>query len=142
MNQQRGRRPDRGPKVSAEEAAAAAERFLAAVKESDRLDAAKRERVKAEQAKSSELNEARRALDAAIAEVRRAKESGRGRAEADAAWKVAKARVIQLETGDAPTWAPAPPPAEEPVAESGDAPEEASTDSPTEDSAEPTDPAE
>ena len=123
--------------MSAEEAAAAAERFLAAVKESDRLDAAKRERVKAEQAKSSELNEARRALDAAIAEVRRAKESGRGRAEADAAWKVAKARVIQLETGDAPTWAPAPAPAEEPVAESGDAAEESSADSPVEEPAEP-----
>ena len=107
------------------------------MKESDRLDAAKRERVKAEQAKSSELNEARRALDAAIAEVRRAKESGRGRAEADAAWKVAKARVIQLETGDAPTWAPAPPPAEEPVAESGDAAEESSADSPVEEPAEP-----
>ena len=137
MNQQRGRRADRGPKVSAEEAAAAAERFLAAVKESDRLDAAKRERAKAEQAKSNELNEARRALDAAIADVRRAKESGRGRAEADAAWKVAKARVIQLETGDAPTWAPALPPAEEPVAESGDAAEETSTDSPAEDPAEP-----
>ena len=28
MNQQRGRQPERGPKVSAEEAAAAAERFL------------------------------------------------------------------------------------------------------------------
>jgi hypothetical protein len=108
MTQQRDRGQRREPKVSAEEAAAAAERFLAAVKESDRLDAAKRERAKAAQAKSNELNEARRALDLAIAEVRRAKESGRGRAEADAAWKVAKARVIELETGDAPSWAPAP----------------------------------
>ena len=38
------------------------------------------------------------------------KQVGKGRAEADDAWKVAKARVIELETGVAPAWAPKPPP--------------------------------
>ena len=38
--------------------------------------------------------------------VRNAKQVGRGRAEADQAWKVAKALVIELETGTPPAWAP------------------------------------
>ncbi len=38
--------------------------------------------------------------------VRNAKQVGRGRAEADQAWKVAKALVIELETGAPPAWAP------------------------------------
>lgn len=40
--------------------------------------------------------------------VRHAKQAGRGRAEADQAWKVAKAMVIELETGTPPAWAPKP----------------------------------
>jgi len=38
--------------------------------------------------------------------VRHAKQVGRGRAEADEAWKGAKALVIELETGTPPAWAP------------------------------------
>lgn len=40
--------------------------------------------------------------------VRHAKQVGRGRADADQAWKVAKALVIELETGTPPAWAPKP----------------------------------
>ena len=67
------------------------------------------------QAHERALTEARRALQRAIDDVRRATQAGRGRAEADAAWRAAKAEVIRLETGEAPAWAPNPPPAEAPV---------------------------
>lgn len=53
-----------------------------------------------------ELAEARRQLDDAIRAVRVARETRRGRDEADAAWRAAKARVIELETGTPPAWAP------------------------------------
>lgn len=97
------------------------ERFAAALKESERADAAARERARqakaeatraadAKAAQAASLATARRDLERAVEAVRAAKQSGRGRAEADAAWKVAKARVIELETGTAPTWAPKPPP--------------------------------
>lgn len=91
--------------------------FAAAVKESEARDRARREqerqerdaadaRAKAERAQADALAAARRDLDRAIEAVRAAKRSGRNTAEADAAWKVAKARVIELETGTAPAWAP------------------------------------
>ncbi len=96
------------------------ERFAAALKESERADAAARERARqakaeatraadAKAAHATSLATARRDLERAVEAVRSAKQSGRGRAEADAAWKVAKARVIEMETGTAPTWAPKPP---------------------------------
>lgn len=96
------------------------ERFAAALKESERADAAARDRARqakaeatraadAKAAHATSLATARRDLERAVEAVRAAKQSGRGRAEADAAWKVAKARVIELETGTAPTWAPKPP---------------------------------
>ena len=47
---------------------------------------------------------ARRTLDRAIATAKSARASGKGVAEADAAWKQAKARVIELETGAPPAW--------------------------------------
>jgi len=37
--------------------------------------------------------------------VRTSKSTGKGRADADAAWRSAKARVIELETGAPPPWA-------------------------------------
>ena len=93
------------------------ERFAAAVKESEKADKAKREKertakadndrqVAAGQAQQRALGDARRALAQAVEAVRQAKQNGKGRAEADAAWKAAKARVIELETGTAPAWAP------------------------------------
>jgi len=105
------------------------ERFAAALKESEQLDRAKRERQQqakaaAEQAAADaatherSLATARRDLERAVEAVRHAKQVGKGRADADAAWKVAKARVIELETGVAPAWAPKPPP--EPEVEATD----------------------
>jgi hypothetical protein len=43
-------------------------------------------------------------LSAAIAAAKAAHASGKGIAEADARWRVAKARVIELETGAPPAW--------------------------------------
>jgi len=94
--------------------------FAAALKESEALDKAKREkeqqRQAAEAARKAEaraqadaLATAKRDLERAIQAVRDAKRNGRSTVEADAAWKVAKARVIELETGAAPTWAPPTP---------------------------------
>jgi len=104
------------------------ERFAAALKDSEKADKAAREReqqarddaaTKVEQAAehARSLTAARRELERAVEAVRQAKQHGRGRAEADAAWKVAKATVIELETGTAPSWAPKPPPAPEPPAQ-------------------------
>jgi hypothetical protein len=97
------------------------ERFAAALKESANADRADRERErqaraevarKADEAAAHEkaLATARRDLERAVESVRQAKQAGRGRAAADEAWKVAKARVIELETGVAPSWAPKPAP--------------------------------
>lgn len=108
----------------------AVERFAAALKESERRDRAERERKAKEKAEADRraaertahadaVRAARRDLDRAIDAVRTSTVSGRGRAEADAAWRVAKARVLELETGERPTWAPAPGVAGEPGAEQG-----------------------
>lgn len=92
--------------------------FAAALRESEEREKAQRERERQQQdaalqrkadaaAQANSLADARRALDAAIEAVRRAKRDGRSTVEADAAWKAAKARVIELETGERPNWAPA-----------------------------------
>jgi hypothetical protein len=107
-----------------------AELFAAALKESEARDRETRERERQQrdaaaarraeaEAEANALRDAKRALDRAIEGVRAAKSSGRGTAEADAAWKAAKAKVIELETGTPPTWAPRPTP--EPVAVETDA---------------------
>jgi hypothetical protein len=82
------------------------ERFAAALKDSEKADKAAKEKerkarderdqaVAAATAKANETTDAKRELERAVEGVRRAKASGRGRAEADAAWKVAK-----IELGD------------------------------------------
>lgn len=85
-----------------------AEMFAAALKETEAQRRAAAARKAEADGRERELKAARAELDAAIEAVRSSKASGRGRAEADAAWKVAKARVIELETGNRPSWAPAP----------------------------------
>lgn len=52
-----------------------------------------------------DLADAQRQLERAIEAVRVARETRRGREEADAVWRAAKARVIELETGAPPSWA-------------------------------------
>jgi hypothetical protein len=49
---------------------------------------------------------ARRELERAIVGVRAARRTRSGVDAADAAWRVAKARLIELETGEPPPWAP------------------------------------
>lgn len=97
-------------------------RFAESVRRSDERAAAERQRLKEEKAaaelaaqRAAEhalvLAKARRALDRAIVNAKAARASGKGTAEADAAWRVAKARLIELETGAPPPWTPTPPPA-------------------------------
>ena len=101
--------------------------FAAALKETEAHREAAAARKAAAEAEANALRDAKRELDRAIAAVRAAKSNGRGAAEADAAWKVAKARVIELETGSAPAWAPRPAPVvDEPVADEPVADEPAS----------------
>ncbi len=93
-----------------------AEQFAAALRESERRDKAARERTRLEQeakarhdaevaAHAEALATARRDLERAIEAVRAAKRDGTSAVAADEAWKVAKARVIELETGAPPPWA-------------------------------------
>ena len=51
------------------------------------------------------LDAARRELEDAIRAAREARRAGSGVAAADEAWRQAKARVIELETGAPPDWA-------------------------------------
>jgi hypothetical protein len=95
-----------------------AERFAAALRDSERAEQAARQRAKEEREEAARvaaeavqrertLASARGDLDRAVEAVREAKRSGSGRAAADETWKVAKARLIELETGAPPAWAPA-----------------------------------
>ena len=56
---------------------------------------------------AARLDRARRALERAIAAVKSSRSSGVGAAEADAAYRAAKADVVELESGERPSWAPA-----------------------------------
>lgn len=82
--------------------------FAAALRETEARARAQRERERAAQAHAAALDAARLEVDRAIEMIRSAQRSGRSTAEADAAWRAAKARLIELETGTAPTWAPQP----------------------------------
>lgn len=55
---------------------------------------------------AARLSAARVELDRAIAEVKRARQTGQGRDEADAHYRSAKAVVVELESGTRPDWAP------------------------------------
>ena len=63
------------------------------------------ERLAAEHA--AKLATATEALDRAIARVKSCRASGVGATEADEEYRVAKAFVIELESGERPSWAPA-----------------------------------
>jgi hypothetical protein len=65
------------------------------------------------------LETAQAAHHHAVEMVKQATRTGRGVAEADQAWRLAKAELIEVETGQPPTWAPKPAePEPEPDAES------------------------
>lgn len=80
--------------------------FAAALRESEARERAEQERRRAQRSAAEQLEVARAELDRAIAEVRRARRTRSGLAEADATWRAAKAKVIELETGAPPDWAP------------------------------------
>jgi len=67
------------------------------------------ERVKAEaEAEAQRLQRAQAAHQHAVELVKEAKRTGKGRAEADTAWREAKAELLELETGKRPAWAARP----------------------------------
>lgn len=78
--------------------------------QAEREEEKRQARLAAEHA--ARLATARAELDRAIDEVKRARQSGRGRDEADVRYRAAKATVMELESGTRPDWAP-----EEPAAE-------------------------
>jgi hypothetical protein len=74
--------------------------------ERQRLEREAAERAALEAAQHAEaLAAARRELERSIERARSARRTGSGIATADEAWRLAKARVIELETGTPPAWA-------------------------------------
>jgi hypothetical protein len=110
----------RRPKTPTPDAHDPIRRFGAALRDSaeQQRAAAERSRLEREAAESAAraatehaaaLDAARRDLDRTIRAMRDARAARAGVADADAAWRVAKARVIELETGAPPPWAPGDP---------------------------------
>ena len=96
-----------------------AQRFAQSLRDSEEADrrakkAADEAKAEAERAKAAALEEANRlqraqeAHQRAVEMVKEAKRTGKGRAEADAAWREAKADLLELETGKRPAWAARP----------------------------------
>lgn len=94
-------------------------RFGRALKEADAREAAERKRAKEARAEAKRqaqiaadhaaaVKRANRRLERAIAELKRARSAHRGAAEAELAYRAAKADVMELETGERPKWAPDP----------------------------------
>jgi hypothetical protein len=92
------------------------EQFAALLRESAERERAEQERVRDEEQQArdaelaaaqhaAELEAARVALDQAINDARAARRAGADVQATDAAWRVAKARLIELETGAPPEWA-------------------------------------
>ena len=92
-------------------------RFGRALEQAKATERAEQMRIQAEreeekrQAKlaaehAARVRRADRRLEQAIEQVKRARTTGTGAADADHAYRIAKARVIELETGERPDWAP------------------------------------
>jgi membrane protein involved in colicin uptake len=93
-------------------------RFGRALDQARSAEEAERKRIQAEREAAehaaklaaehaARLAAAKRRLEHAITAVKSSRSSGVGTAEADAAYRAAKARVVELETGERPSWAPA-----------------------------------
>src|SRR4051794_18502793 len=74
----------------------------------DAKNEAERQKAQAQE-EAARLKRAQEAHQRAVEQVKEAKRTGKGRAEADAAWRDAKAELVELETGMRPAWAPRPP---------------------------------
>jgi hypothetical protein len=70
--------------------------------QAEKREAARQRKIAADHAKA--VQRAQRDVDRAISRAKSARESGTGVAEADEQWKQAKARLIELETGEPPEW--------------------------------------
>jgi len=68
-----------------------------------KAEAERRELEAIEQA--ARLARARRAHQRAVEQVKEAERTGKGKAEAELAWRRAKADLLELETGQRPAWA-------------------------------------
>ena len=106
----------RRPKSPKNEPRDPIERFAATLRESAEREQAERDRARLERqqardeanaaaAHAAALEAARRDLEQAIGDARAARRAGSGVAAADAAWRDAKALLIELETGAPPEWA-------------------------------------
>jgi hypothetical protein len=95
-------------------------RFGRALNEAKEREKATQRRLQAERDEAKRLAEiaaehaarlakANKRLERAIAGVKSARASGRGKPEADDEYRAAKAAVFELETGERPDWAPEPP---------------------------------
>ena len=95
-------------------------RFGRALQEAKEREKATQRRIQAERDEerrlaklaaehAARLADAERRLERAIAGVKAARASGRGKVEADGEYRVAKAAVVELQTGERPDWAPEPP---------------------------------
>ena len=106
----------RRPKPPKPEPPDPVEQFATLLRESAERERAEQERQRLERqrardaaasaaAHAAALDAARRELDDAISDARAARRAGSGVAAADATWRRAKARLIELETGAPPDWA-------------------------------------
>jgi membrane protein involved in colicin uptake len=113
------RRPKSSPTPQASTQLSDAQRFAQSLRDSEEADRRAKqaavdakveaERVKAQAAQdAARLQRAQHAHQRAVEMVKEAKRTGKGRAEADAAWRDAKAELVELETGKRPAWAPLP----------------------------------
>jgi hypothetical protein len=108
-SRRRAKSPKSQPQDPVEQFAAllreSAERERAA-QDRDRLERQRaRELADAAAAHAAALDAARRNLETAIKDAREARRAGSGVAATDEAWRQAKARLIELETGAPPDWA-------------------------------------
>jgi membrane protein involved in colicin uptake len=114
------RRPKSSPAPQASTQLSDAQRFAQSLRDSEEADrrvkqAAVDAKIEAERVKAqavedaARLKRAQQAHQHAVDLVKEAKRTGKGRAEADAAWRDAKAELVELETGKRPAWAPRPP---------------------------------
>jgi hypothetical protein len=106
----------RRPKAPPPELPDPIHRFAAILRESAESERAEIERARFEREEATNaartaaehaaaIVAARRDLERAIEGMREARRARSGVEAADAAWRVAKARLIELETGEPPTWA-------------------------------------
>jgi hypothetical protein len=95
------------------------ERFAQSLRDSEEADRramqaaaehkAEAERLKIEAVEQADrLRRAQAAHQRAVELVKQAKRTGKGAAEADLAWREAKADLVELETGKRPAWAARP----------------------------------